>query len=279
MQLLRLARVLRTIRTGQSRTAADVAEALDWSERRLLRLETAAGVLPQVAAVDQLLSFYGVGGQRREDILHLVTQARRKRWWQAPELALDEGYAALIGFEAEARVIRCLELGIIPGLAQTRAYATALIAGGPAPLGEAEVQRLVDIRMTRQERLSASDRPFLDIILGEAALHWMVGDRWVMAEQLEQLIKLAQDPRTTIRVVPFESGSMAGLPPFTVLTLTDALDPEYLYLEDSEGGAWSDDPDRVLRFVSMRERVIPRSLPTDRSILRIGQLLEYYTRE
>jgi hypothetical protein len=59
---------------------------------------------------------------------------------------------------------------MVPGLLQTEDYARALIGGGPMELDANEVERRVEVRMTRQQALDRDERPQLWMIVDEAAI-------------------------------------------------------------------------------------------------------------
>lgn len=111
--------------------------------------------------------------------------------------------------EDEAEQASMLEGECVPGLILTAGYARALIGAGEP---DDEVDRLVSIRMDRQQRL-LHDHPLnLRVVLGEAALLTEVGGRDVLRAQLDQLVALAHDaPSVRIRVLSFSAGARPAL--------------------------------------------------------------------
>ena len=97
-------------------------------------------------------------------------------------------YDFFIGLESEAVSIRWFELAMIPGLLQTEDYARALMRGDSPELRDEEVDRRVEVRMTRQQVLEGRDRPQLWAILDEAVIRRVVGGPTIMRAQLEWLI-------------------------------------------------------------------------------------------
>src|SRR5258708_18073323 len=121
---------------------------------------------------------------------------------------------------------------MVRGLLQTEDYARALIGGGPMELDAEEVERRVEVRMTRQQALGRDDRPQLWVILDEAAIRRTVGGAAVMRGQLESLAKAAELGRTTVQVVPFGAGAHPRqLGPFVILRFPETADPDVVTLE------------------------------------------------
>ncbi|MEV7599011.1 helix-turn-helix transcriptional regulator [Kitasatospora sp. NPDC089797] len=131
-------------------------------------------------------------------------------WLQASNSAgLAEGFAEFTKHEAQATEIRLFEIGAIPGLFQTRAYAEAELAGA-VELGEVtaeQAEERLNYRMTRQKLLERASPPLIFVALDESALRWQLGGPSVMAEQLQYLEDLAHRmPNVLLQVVPFTMG-------------------------------------------------------------------------
>ncbi|MEV7026863.1 helix-turn-helix transcriptional regulator [Kitasatospora sp. NPDC093558] len=130
-------------------------------------------------------------------------------WLQASNSAgLAEGFADFTKFEAQAREIRLFEIGAVPGLFQTQAYAEAELTCA-VDLGEVtteQAQERLAIRMARQKLLTRTPVPFVYAALDESVLRWQLGGPSIMAEQLEHLEELAAGPNIMIQVIPFSMG-------------------------------------------------------------------------
>jgi len=131
----------------------------------------------------------------------------------------------------------------VPGLLQTRAYSTALQKANEIPLEPAEIERLVDIRMKRQEILTRPKPPRLWAILDESVIRRVVGSQEAMREQLGRLLEANDSPHITLQVLPFAKGAhSAALGSFVILGGAEsALDVVYvdfhagsLFLEKEE---------------------------------------------
>jgi hypothetical protein len=142
--------------------------------------------------------------------------------------------ADLADKEATATAIRWYAPLMMPGLVQTADYARAILAStfGITP---DEVERQVAERLQRQEILARDKPPELRVILDASVLDRLIGGRHVMAEQLRRLIEAAEQPSTTILVIPAGSGAHEGLSgEFQVLD-SDGQ-PDFAFLETAIGG-------------------------------------------
>jgi hypothetical protein len=173
--------------------------------------------------------------------------------------------------EDEAELASLLEGEFVPGIIQTPAYARALIgAGEPSD----EVDRLVSIRMDRQERRLTGDRPLnLRVVLGEAALLTEVGGPDVLRDQLDHLGTLAREaPNVQIRVLPFSAGARPALGRnFTILSFPDDADLDVIFAESVSYFVLEDETAEVERFRGAYNQIWGMALDEARSARLIGQ--------
>src|SRR5439155_7426663 len=114
-------------------------------------------------------------------------------------------YQHVIGLEVDAVSIDSYEVAVVHGLAQTGAYAQALIEAasfGTRP--DEEIDRLVAVRLDRQRKvLHRPDPPQITLIIDESALRRRIPiDQCVLRDQLQHLVHLAELPHLTLRVLP-----------------------------------------------------------------------------
>ncbi|ALG12041.1 hypothetical protein AOZ06_38860 [Kibdelosporangium phytohabitans] len=189
-------------------TQKDVAEALEWSPSKVIRIETGAVGVSKTDLV-ALLHLYGIEDQEHIDQLVEVAKATRQlAWWDQYRHRHNQRLITFIGYEDSARSIRAFGALTIPGLLQTRAYATAMIASFDTPPDEAVAG--VEIRMRRQELFDRPNPPQLSFILDEAVIRRWVGGPGVMREQLTRLSELNERPHITIRIARFDIGGYIG---------------------------------------------------------------------
>src|SRR6266436_6660904 len=137
--------------TGMSRE--EVARQLEWSTSTLFRIETGRS-RPQPGNVRTLLELYGVTGAERDGLIQLAREARQPGWWHSFRDVLPNPYEVYIGLETGATSIRNFEPVVVPGLLQTADYARAMIRGGARELGLEEIERRVEVRVSRQQILT-----------------------------------------------------------------------------------------------------------------------------
>ncbi|MFD0899078.1 helix-turn-helix domain-containing protein [Actinomadura sediminis] len=136
--------------------------------------------------------------------------------------------------EADAAMLVSWEPMLVTGLAQTRAYASALLRGN---------EEAVDVRLGRQSILARDDErdaTILSLLIDEQALHRLVGDTETMKEQLEHLIVLSMLPNVTVQVVLGNGEHDGNMGAFVVATMDDRS--EVAYVESAVRPITTDDP-------------------------------------
>lgn len=148
-----------------------------------------------------------------------------------------EWMSAYLAFERSAASVEAYEPFVVNGLLQTESYARALI--GQAEPSDKQVDRLVRLRMSRQEAVLRADDPLdLLVVQGEGAIRLTVGGRHVMREQITHLVDVASMPNVTIRMLPFSAGPhMADKGSFIFLRPPWEESPSVVYVEQYFRGA------------------------------------------
>ncbi|MFD0774407.1 helix-turn-helix domain-containing protein [Streptomonospora algeriensis] len=209
-----LAQELRRLRGD--RKFNDVVKATRTTGGSLARWETPGdrGAVPGPAALERLLEIYEAEGEL-ERLLALRKEARQPDRWQPYEL--ERSYRTYANIESQATSIESYQSQLVPGIVQTEAYARAVIEATVLSGGDPE--RELKVRLERQQVLQASDRPELWLIVAESALRQEVGGPGVMAEQLDYLLALTQEPDITLQVLPFAAGAHVAMriPAFVIL--------------------------------------------------------------
>ena len=123
-----------------------------------------------------MLELYGVDDPgQRQVLLEMAREGHRKGWWAVWDGVLPTGFGIYVGLEAEAASLRVYEAQVVHGLLQTEDYARAVMSTVRRRQTPDEIDRLVELRMQRQEVLLRADPLELWIILDEAVLRRMVG--------------------------------------------------------------------------------------------------------
>jgi hypothetical protein len=140
-------------------------------------------------------------------LLALAQDAAQKGWWEefADELSAD--YQQFIGLEHEASSITIWHVDVVPGLLQTQAYARHIISSYNRvdPRAPRMVERMVKVRMRRQQVLNREPELQLSVVLDESVLKRLIGDELVMYEQLQRLVREADRPNLTLQVLPLDA--------------------------------------------------------------------------
>jgi transcriptional regulator with XRE-family HTH domain len=232
----RLGYELRLLREAAGKTGEQVAEALDWSESKVSRIETGR-ISVHHGDVSDLLNLYQVTDTAtHEALITLAREARKQGWWHPYSGVLKRPYATYIGLESAAESLRIFEPLTVPGLVQTHAYARAVITANPE-ISEDEADRLIEVRLRRQDVVFKSDDPLrLWLVLDEAALRREIGGPAVMHEQLQRLLEATTHPRVHLQLLTFGQGSHVGMAgTFGVFAFPDQSDPDIGYVETIAG--------------------------------------------
>jgi transcriptional regulator with XRE-family HTH domain len=202
----RLAAELRGIRESRGKSGDVVAAALRWSPSKISRYELArTGLKPR--EVERLLDYYQITGSRRDLLVALAEDAAQKGWWEEFADSLSADYQQFIGLEHEASSIAVWHVEVVTGLLQTEAYARHIISSYSQvePIAPGMVERLVKVRMQRQQVLNREPALQLSIVLDESVLTRRIGDDLVMYEQLQRLAYEAGRPNVTVQILPLDA--------------------------------------------------------------------------
>ncbi|MFF9123008.1 helix-turn-helix domain-containing protein [Streptomyces sp. NPDC014889] len=224
-----LGAMLRKLRARKGMTLEEAGQLVGVSKATVSRYETQAGPVKWIV-VDALCREYGASDSEREAVVRLAKDAKQQGWWSSFADSIPESMNLLLTLEDEAVREDHFSCVYVPGLLQTRAYSTALQKANEIPLQPSEIERLVDIRMKRQEILNRPKPPRLWAILDESVIRRVVGSPETMKEQLGRLLEANESPHITLQVLPFSKGAhSAALGSFVILGGTEsALDVVYV---------------------------------------------------
>ena len=272
----RLGSELRRLRESQSIKLEEVAERLGLAPSTLSRIET--GKAPtRTVYLNSMFEFYGVDDPgQRQILLEMAREGHRKGWWAVWDGVLPTGFGIYVGLEAEAASLRVYEAQVMHGLLQTEDYARAVMSTVRRRQTPDEIDRLVRLRMQRQEVLTRANPLELWIILDEAVLRRMEGPSDVMREQLEHLYEASQWPNVTVQVLTFGSGLHPGMGgPFAIIEFPERFDPDVVYTEGVTGQAYMEERDREVRARSETFDLLrATALPPAESALLIRSISE-----
>ena len=224
-----LGATMRKLRARKGLTLEEAGQLVGVSKATVSRYETQAGPVKWIV-IDALCREYGATEAERRAVVALAKDARQQGWWSSFADSIPESMNLLLTLEDEAVRENHFSCVYVPGLLQTRAYSTALQKANEVPLEPTEIERLVDIRMKRQEILTRPKPLNLWAILDESVIRRVVGSPQTMKEQLDQLLEANESPHITLQVLPFSKGAhAAALGSFVIIGGTEAaLDVVYV---------------------------------------------------
>ncbi|MET8311317.1 helix-turn-helix transcriptional regulator [Micromonospora sp. NPDC005173] len=251
-----LGRLLRQYRNEAGVTLDAAAEALEYSRQKIWRIECGTGSV-RVLDVKAMCDLYGVSPEMTEAMRGLAVETKSKGWWHAYGDAVPSWFELYVGLESAASRLRGYDESLIPGILQTRAYADALFRLGRM-LSDDEREQAVEVRLQRQasltRRLPAAPR--LEAVLSEAVLRRTVGGQTTMAAQLDHVLKLAELPTVSVRVLPLAAGPQPGAVAGTFMILDfppgnggrAVPEPSVVYSESLTGALYLDKPDELAAY-------------------------------
>lgn len=250
VQQRRLRAELRQARDQARLTQAQVAEEMDWSVSKIIRIETGAVGL-STTDLRALLQLYGVVDQAVvAELVEVGKASRRRAWWDGYREYVGDVVVRFIGLESSASLVRQYDSGVLSGLLQTPEYARAVIS-----LFTKDVEILdkkVEVRIKRQAILNPEFGVKFHFVLDETVLRRMVGGPDVMKDQLRRLRDLSRQPNVFIKVIPFSVGAHVGLSLGSVVVLEfpgDGQDHIAAVEHSGVGVSLQDDPGQVSEYV------------------------------
>lgn len=265
----RLCRELKRLREAAGLSIEEASRRLDFSKSKLSRIENGRSRVI-TDDLEDMLDLYNVPSPKREALINLGREARRRGWWTKYADVFTGSY---IGLESEAAKIR-VNAHLVPGFLQTEEYAREIIARTGPALDAAEIERRVAARMARQQALlSRSDPPEIHIIFDESALRRLVGGPEVMRRQLAALTEAAERPNVTLQVLSFAVGGHAGAEgEFVILVFPDPEDAPVAYVEGLMGDVYIESDEEIDRFNLAWDHMLEVALDPNASLAFLGEL-------
>ncbi|GGT24319.1 helix-turn-helix domain-containing protein [Streptomyces chromofuscus] len=273
----RLGQELRRLRELKGMTAEEVAERLLVSQSKISRLENGRRSISQ-RDVRDLCGVYEVEDHRIVDsLMQMAKDSRQQGWWHSFG---DIPYSVYIGLETDAASLRVYDPQVVPGLLQTRQYAEALIQGALPEATPTDIDKRVQVRLRRQERIAAAEHPLrLWAVLDEAAVRREVGNKQVMIDQLEHLLEMSQLPHVTVQLIPFSMGAHPGVSgQYAILEFPDAADSSVVYIEGVTSDLYLEKPQDVQKYSVMYEHLRAQALNADQTREYLSDVAKSYAR-
>lgn len=229
----KLRSILRQLRENCGKTQSATALEMSWSVSKLIRIESGS-VTISVNDLRALVRSYGVTDDERiEELVQLARLARGHSWLNGYKDVASDEYLAYLAYEELAVRSYNFQPVLVPGLLQTEEYAIEVIRTIRGPKIPSRLEKLVELRISRQEKVfSRTDQFDLYFLLDESVVRRPVGSAAIMRKQLQRLDELSQRDNVTIGIIPFTAGFYRSIRvPFVVFEFSQPEDQAILYLE------------------------------------------------
>jgi transcriptional regulator with XRE-family HTH domain len=259
MRRRRLGQQLREWRERANLDVIDAAEELDCSAGKIRHIENGRNA-PGKTELAALARLYGIDDETRAALEQIRQEAAKPGWWRTARLS--PALQTYVGAESDAIRVDTFHVELIPGLAQIEPYARAV----NELAGSVNVERQVDVRKRRQERLFDEEDPLeFRAVISEAVLRRVAHTEYATA-QFRHLVAMAERPNITIQVLPFSAGLHVSLNGgFVLLDFDPEVSLPCAYLEYVAGGDFVDDQ-VVVRRVQEKFRALQHTaMPAEES--------------
>jgi transcriptional regulator with XRE-family HTH domain len=247
-----LGAALRRYRENLGYGLDEAAGILDCDRSKISRVETGQRGI-RGKELRELLAEYGVPEAEQAALLAIAHRGRQHGWWQAYSDVLTDVGTDFIILETSAAEILAYEPLGVPDLLQTESYARAVAGADPGRTSDEQRAHVVEMKLTRQQVILGERRPRLEVIIGEGALHQMVGGGGVMRPQLARLASVAEAGAgpVSLRVLPFTAGAQAAAVygPASILRFADTPSLGVVHLAALSGGVSLEGQDDVARYI------------------------------
>lgn len=194
-------------------------------------------------------------------------------WKLAAHMAIPKWFGPFVKVERECVAKREWECMVIPGLLQTREYATALGHAVRPQATEEQIEQEVEVRMRRQEILHRPDPLTLWAVIDENALRRQSMEPDMMRDQYARLLEMAELPHVIMQILPYDAGFHPGQGGAFEILDRDGVD-EIVWVENHGDGRFFDCSDQVSEYVRRYDHLRAMALSPAASRKIVTALLE-----
>ncbi|MFE3557317.1 helix-turn-helix transcriptional regulator [Streptomyces sp. NPDC059193] len=270
---LQIAKGLAQLRLRSGLTLEEVAKRSGYGKTTVGRYEDWRSQTRPKARTVRLIAEAAGGTAAEIAALVRLAEDMPEGWWVGG--AVPEWLHPLVMLEHEGDEEGAFAPSVVPGLLQTPAYGMAIHLAEQVRQPLDVVERLVAARIKRQDVLTRENPLHLWVVLDQAVLRREVGDRQVMAEQINHLIAQARKPNIDIQILPWKAGAhAAGLGHFVTIRSEDGLGS--VYVEMLGGGLYMDTTEDVKRYTVALDYLRSQAVDTAASLkIMAAELKEY----
>ncbi len=269
----RLGAKLRYYREEARLDQTATATAIGIKQAQMSTVESGkAKVSPEnLATLVKLLEIPAEAAARMEQ---LRARAAVPGWWEKYTDIMSEPVQALVELEAEASWIRLYQGQVIPGLLQTKEYAERIITAGSAHVRVGDIDRLLELRLRRQQRLASPDFQ-LTAVISEMVVRQQIGGPDVLRDQLAYLLQAVREHNVTVQVVPFTADAHAALGDgFTIIQWPAEEDPEAVYVDGLTSWRIHENNPEIRQYNHAFASAQTQALPPRNSVKLINSVLK-----
>ncbi len=241
---------LRRYRENVGYALEDAARVLECDRSKISRIETGQrGIRPK--ELRELLTEYGVPASEQLALVSIASRGGQHSWWNPYVDGMSDACLDYVIMESAASEIMMYEAQLVPDLLQTDEYARAIAAAEPGHVTSQQREDAVAATAVRRQAVLGGGLR-LSVILGEGALHQVVGGADVLAGQISHLARLMEDaPAITLQVLPFSAGAHVGVGSgsLAILRFPDAPSLGVVHLEALSGGVYLESQSDVARYI------------------------------
>jgi hypothetical protein len=153
--------------------------------------------------------------------------------------------------------------------------------GGAHPIGcgvwedPDEIERFVEARIARQDRLRGEKPLQLWAVICEGALRQQIGGQTVLRSQLTHLMKMTDLPNVKVQVLPYVSGAHAGMEgAFNIVSFAELGAVDVVYLDTPSSSLCLASEKDAARHTAIFDRVARLSLAQADSRSLIRRIIE-----
>ncbi|MFD7428393.1 helix-turn-helix domain-containing protein [Streptomyces sp. NPDC059818] len=261
----RIAARLRALRSDAGLTGQELAARTGWQGSKVSRMQSGRSQPSE----DDIRTWCQAcdAPNEADDLIAAARQAQQlyTEWRRVQRTGLRGVQQSRQALYEQTKVMRVYCSNVIPGMLQTRAYATALLSriarfsGTPDDSAAA-----AEARLERSQIIRRAGRQFL-ILIEEGALRRQLGGPDVMAEQLGYLLQVASLPSVTLGIVPAKAGPLWPLETFTV------FDNEQVTVELLTAAVTITTPSEIAQYVAAHEELSAGAAHGPRALRLIAQ--------
>ncbi|MYY13187.1 transcriptional regulator [Streptomyces sp. SID4919] len=188
-----------------------------------------------------------------------------------------KGFLPYIELQQRARRIENYSNTFIVGMFQTKEYAQAVFDANVPRLPDEQIDGMIAARMRGLDLLDRPSAPLVWVVVHETCLRTVVGDRGLMARQLDHLTRMAKLPGVTIQVLPFSAGTPPHYLAYTLLEFEK--EPTLLHVDGYREGRRYDDSELVVGAAQRYDHLRAMALSPAISLRWIAEAAEEFRDE